>query len=414
MAVYEYRAMDKSGKSLTGIIDANTEKEARLKLRRENIFAFDIFEAAIDALEIKQANGKISIQQFLKNKFYRIKSKDIASFTRQLATLLKADLPIDHSLTALIEQIENEFFKKTIIQVREKVKEGISLGDALAEHPKTFSDFYIQMIRAGETSGALDLILERLAIYLEKKNQQQQKLWSAMAYPILMTCIGIMALLFIVVFVVPTITSIFSEMNQQLPLPTQILFSFSIFVKKFWFPLVAVILFCLLMLRHYLQTKSGKYFIDVISLKIPLIGGLVRKLAVTRFAQTLGTLINGGVPILDSMKIVKHIVNNEVMSNAIDNVCVSIKEGEEIAPPLKRAGIFPPIVIHMISVGEKTGQIEQMLYNISESYELEVEATINSVTSLLEPLIILIMGVVVGLIVLSILLPIFEMNQLVG
>ncbi|MGA1869226.1 MAG: type II secretion system inner membrane protein GspF [bacterium] len=414
MAVYEYKAMDKKGKTLNGIIDATTMQEARSKLRREHIFAYEIIEASTDSSTPVKASRTESIQYWIKGKFRQIRQKDIASFTRQLATLLKADMPLDHSLTAIIEQIENEFFKKTIIQIREKVKEGLSLGDALSEHPSTFSDFYIQMIKAGETSGALDIILERLAVYLEKKNQQQQKVWSALAYPILMISIGIIALIFIVIFVVPTITNIFSEMSQQLPLPTEIVFSISLFLKAYWFPLVIILLVSILVFRHYMHTESGRFLTDSISLKIPLIGGLVQKLAVTRFAQTLGTLINGGVPILEAMRIVKHIVNNQVMSNAIDNVCNSIKEGEGIASPLKRTGIFPPIVIHMISVGEKSGQIEEMLENIAESYELEVEATLNSVTSLLEPLIILFMGVVVAFIVMAILLPIFEMNQLVG
>ncbi|MGA1823267.1 MAG: type II secretion system inner membrane protein GspF [bacterium] len=414
MAVYEYKAMDNGGKNLNGIIDAATIQEARHKLRRENIFAYEIIEASTDISKPVKSSRTENFQYWIKGKFHHIKQKDIASFTRQLATLLKADMPLDHSLTAIIEQIENEYFRKTIIQVREKVKEGISLGEALGEHPTTFSDFYIQMIKAGETSGALDLILERLAVYLEKKNQQQAKVWSAMAYPILMISIGVIALIFIVIFVVPTITNIFSEMSQQLPLPTQIIFSTSLFLKAYWIPLFLLILFSLFLVKKYMRTESGRYLTDSLSLKMPLIGGLVQKLAVTRFAQTLSTLINGGVPILEAMRIVKHIVNNQLMSIALDNVCDSIKEGEGIAPPLKRTGIFPPIVIHMISVGEKSGQIEEMLNNIAESYELEVEATLNSLTSLLEPLIILVMGTVVAFIVLSILLPIFEMNQLVG
>jgi len=270
------------------------------------------------------------------------------------------------------------------------------------------------MVRAGEASGALDLVLDRLASFLEQSIQQQRKIRASLAYPILMCIIGIAVIIFLMIFVIPTITTIFSEMSQQLPLPTQILISTSLFVKNFWLP-IAGIFFCLyLFLRRYFKTESGKILKDTISLRIPLFGGLQKKFAVARFAQTMGTLISGGLPILDALRIARHIVGNEVMAKAIDHVALSVQEGEEIAPPLKREGIFPPIVVHMVSVGEKSGQMEEMLQKIAEAYNSEVETTISSLTSILEPLIILFMGVLVGFIVMSILWPIFEINQLIG
>ncbi len=407
MAVYEYKALNTRGKTVRGVIDASTSMEARSKLRRDGIYAFEI-----NIAEIEKASPE---KQLLPISFFRrIKKAEIAVFTRQLATLLKAGLPLDQSLTALIEQIESEPLEKIIIQIREKVKEGSALSDALAEHPKVFTDLYCNMVRAGEASGALDLVLERLASFLEQSIQQERKIRASLAYPILMCIIGVVVIIFLMIFVIPTITTIFSEMSQNLPLSTQILISTSLFIKNFWLP-IAGILFCVYLIsRRYLKTESGRLLKDTVSLRAPIFGTLHRKFAIARFAQTMSTLISGGLPILDALKIVRHVVGNEVMARAIDHVASNVQKGEEIAPPLKREGLFPPIVVHMISVGEKSGQMEEMLQKIAEAYNSEVEATITGLTSILEPLIILFMGVVVGFIVMSILLPIFEINQLVG
>ena len=407
MAVYEYKALNTQGKTIRGVIDASTTMEARSKLRRDGIFAFELNVAEME----KAASEK---RLFSLGFFHWVKKGEIAILTRQLATLLKAGLPLDQSLTALIDQVESESLKKIVIQIREKVKEGNAFSDALAEHPRVFSDLYCHMVRAGEASGALDLVLERLASFLEQSIQQQRKIRASLAYPILMMIIGVAVIIFLMIFVIPTITGIFSEMSQQLPMPTQILISTSHFIKNFWLPIAVAILALYLFLRRYFKTESGRIVKDTLNLKIPIFGGLRKKFAVARFAQTMGTLISGGLPILDALRIVRHIVNNEVMGRVIDRVAISVQEGEEIAPTLKREGIFPPIVVHMISVGEKSGQMEEMLQNISEAYNAEVEATIAGLTSVLEPLIILIMGVLVGFIVMSILWPIFEINQLVG
>jgi general secretion pathway protein F len=407
MAVYEYKALNSQGKTIRGVIDASTSLEARSKLRRDGVFAFELNTAELE----KTSHEK---RLFPAGIFRWIKKGETAILTRQLATLLRAGLPLDQSLTALIDQVESEPLKKIVIQIREKVKEGSAFSDALSEHPRVFSELYCHMIRAGEASGALDLVLERLATFLEQSIQQQRKIRASLAYPVLMCFIGIAVIIFLMIFVIPTITTIFSEMSQQLPLPTQILISTSLFVKNFWL-LIAGILFCLyLFLRRYFKTESGKMVKDTLSLRIPLLGSLKKKFAISRFAQTMGTLISGGLPILEALRIVRYIVGNEVMAKAIDRVALSVQEGEEIAPPLKREGIFPPIVVHMVSVGEKSGQMEEMLQKIAEAYNSEVEATISTLTSILEPLIILFMGVLVGFIVMSILWPIFEINQLIG
>ncbi|MGA1843002.1 MAG: type II secretion system inner membrane protein GspF [bacterium] len=407
MAVYEYKALDTKGKTVRGVIDASTSMEARTKLRRDGIFAFELKTAELEQVLPEK-------QLFTTGIFRWIKKAEVALITRQLATLLKAGLPLDQSLTALIDQVESEPLKKIIIQIREKVKEGSAFSDALAEHPRVFSDLYCHMVRAGEASGALDLVLERLADFLEQSIQQQRKIKASLAYPILMCVIGVAVIIFLMIFVIPTITNIFSEMSQQLPLPTQILISTSFFIRDFWVVIAGAIIAIYFILRRYVKTESGRLLKDSLSLKVPIFGSLKKKFAIARFAQTMGTLLSGGLPILEALRIVRHIVDNEVIGRAIDRVALSVQEGEEIAPPLKREGIFPPIVIHMVSVGEKSGQMEEMLHKIAEAYTNEVESAIAGLTSVLEPLIILFMGVLVGFIVMSILWPIFEINQLIS
>jgi len=406
MAVYEYKALTIQGKTIHGVIAASTPLEARSKLRREGVYAFELNVAEVEKPSPQKGWLPLRFGQ-------RISKNDVAVFTRQLATLLKAGLPLEESMTVLIEQIESEAFKKVIIQIREKVKEGNALSTSLSEHPKIFSDLYCHMVKAGEASGALDLVLDRVAHFLEERIQQQRKIKAALAYPALMCIIGIGVIIFLMIFVIPTITNIFTEMNQQLPFLTHMLISTSQFLKEFWF-FIAIGLFCLYqIIHHYINTESGRRMKDMLALKVPFLGDLFKKIAVARFAQTMGTLVGGGLPILDALRIARHIVGNEVMAKAIDRVASSVQAGEAIAPPLKREGIFPPIVIHMISVGEKSGQMEEMLQKVEEAYTGEVQATISGLTSILEPLIILFMGVIVGLIVMSILWPIFEINQLI-
>ncbi|MBN2372538.1 type II secretion system inner membrane protein GspF [bacterium] len=407
MAVYEYKALNAKGKTIQGVIDATTHFEARSKLRLDGIFAYDLDIAELE--EVSPQKRLLSIGFGA-----RISKNEVCILTRQLATLLKAGLPLDQSLTVLIEQVESESLKKIVIQIREKVKEGNALSDALGEHHKVFPELYCHMVKAGEASGALDLVLERLASFLEQSIQQQRRIRAALAYPILMSIIGVAVIVFLMIFVIPTITTIFSEMSQNLPWPTHALISTSRFLRRFWFPISTLILSIYIILRKYINTESGKNIKDKLLLQIPMFGGLQKKIAISRFAQTMGTLIGGGLPILDALKISRHIVGNEIMAKAIDRVASSVQEGEEIASPLKREGIFPPIVVHMVSVGEKSGQLEEMLQKIEDAYNAEVQASIAALTSLLEPLIILVMGVLVGFIVISILWPIFEINQLIG
>jgi len=407
MAIFEYRALDSQGKSIKGLIDADSAQDARSKLRRDTIYPIDLKATTVS-------------KRLLKSEFFTLlfhpnkaKAKEIALLTRQLATLLKAGLPLMQALTALIDQVDAEHIKKIFIEIREKVKGGMPLSKALSEHPQIFSRLYVQMVRAGEASGSLDSVLASLANYLEKKIQQKNKIWATLAYPIFMVFIGAAVLIFLMIYVIPTITNIFVEMKQSLPLPTLILIRASEILKLFWLPLLLIAVLLIAAFRKYKHTDAGGLLIDRSILKIPIFGELIRKIDTARFAQTLKILVCNGVPILDSLTIVRDVITNRLLANAIDEARHCIQEGEDLAVPLRKAKVFPPIVTHMIAIGEKSGQLEEMLANIAESYESEVDMAINSMTSILEPAIILLMGAIVAFIVLSILLPIFEMNQIV-
>ncbi|MBI3327666.1 MAG: type II secretion system F family protein, partial [Nitrospinae bacterium] len=307
----------------------------------------------------------------------------------------------------------NPALKKMITQVRERVNEGSTLADALAQHPRVFSPLFVNMTRAGESSGALEIVLERLADFTEKQVALRQKTWAAMAYPILMTFIGVGVLGFLLGYVIPTVTQIFADLKQSLPLPTLLLIAVSNMLRRFWWVGVVVIALMLLGGERYGRTVAGRLVLDRLRLVFPIFGKLGLKIAVSRFTRTLAILLNSGVPVLTALDIAKTVVNNRVLQQAIEEARDNIREGQDIAPPLRRSGLFPPLATHMMAVGEKSGKLEDMLLRVSEAFDTEVEATVQGLTSLMEPLMILLMGAVVGFIALSILLPIFQINQIV-
>ena len=389
---------------MKGIIDAPSPRMARSKLRSLRIFPVDIREE-ISKLQVAEDP--------LAKLFVRMRPQDISIITRQLATLLEAGTPLVSALDAIIEQTDNHAVKKIIAQVREEIKEGRSFADALDKHRKVFSDLYVNMIRAGEESGALEGVLLRLADFTENQILLKNRIRAALAYPLIMTIIGAGVMIFLLTFVIPTVTQVFEEMGQTLPLPTRILMAVSNLFKGYWWLIIIGFVFLIVGIRRYLQTPKGALRWDRVKLRLPLFGGLIVRGAVARFARTLATLLQGGLPILNSLEIVKTVVNNQLLAQAIEETKAEVREGEGIAPSLKRSGLFPAIVTHMIATGEGSGNLEQMLAKVADAYEAEVQTKVTALTSILEPLIILAMGVVVGFIVISILLPIFEMNQLV-
>ena len=389
---------------MKGIIDAPSPRMARSKLRSLRIFPVDIREE-ISKLQVAEDP--------LAKLFVRMRPQDISIITRQLATLLEAGTPLVSALDAIIEQTDNHAVKKVIAQVREEIKEGRSFADALDKHRKVFSDLYVNMIRAGEESGALEGVLLRLADFTENQILLKNRIRAALAYPLIMTIIGAGVMIFLLTFVIPTVTQVFEEMGQTLPLPTRILMAVSNLFKGYWWLIIIGFVFLIVGIRRYLQTPKGALRWDRVKLRLPLFGGLIVRGAVARFARTLATLLQGGLPILNSLEIVKTVVNNHLLAQAIEETKAEVREGEGIAPSLKRSGLFPAIVTHMIATGEGSGNLEQMLAKVADAYEAEVQTKVTALTSILEPVIILAMGLVVGFIVISILLPIFEMNQLV-
>jgi general secretion pathway protein F len=404
MPVYEYRGLSAEGKKVKGLIDAPSPRMARTKLRTQQIFPVDIREEISKTQVAEDPLAKLVV---------RVRPQDVSILTRQLATLLEAGTPLVSALDAIIEQTDNHAVQKVITQIREEIKEGHSFADALDKHRKVFSDLYVNMIRTGEESGALEGVLLRLADFTENQILLKNRIRAALAYPIIMTIIGAGVMVFLLTFVIPTVTQVFEEMGQTLPLPTRILMAISNLFKGYWWVIIIGCILLIVGIRRYLQTPQGALNWDRIKLRLPLFGGISLRGAVARFARTLATLLQGGLPILNSLEIVKTVVNNQLLAQAIEETKAEVREGEGIAPSLKRSGLFPAIVTHMIATGEASGNLEEMLAKVADAYEAEVETKVTALTSLLEPLIILAMGVVVGFIVISILLPIFEMNQLV-
>jgi len=414
MPVYAYKGLTNEGKAVAGVIDADSPKGARLKLRRTGVFPTDLAEerarrTAVAAAEPEPSRLQLNVGQL----FEHITPQDLALMTRQLSTLVGAGLPLVECLSALIEQIDNARVKRTLSQVREQVVEGRAFAEALRDHPRVFSDLYVNMVRAGEASGALDVVLLRLAEYTESAAQLRSKVKTAMTYPILMASAGGTIMIFLLAFVVPKVTRIFAETKAALPLMTVILLALSNFLAQYWWVLVCGVIAAVIAVRVSVRTPAGRLRYDGYVLRFPYFGKLVKKVALARFSRTLSTLLSSGIPLLASLDIVKNVVNNAVLSEAIENARNSIREGQSIAPPLRKSGLFPPLVLHMVAVGEKSGELEEMLSRAADAYDNEVEASVAAMTSILEPVMILVMGAIVLFIVLAILLPIFELNDLV-
>ena len=407
MPIYAYKGVNNSGKSVNGTREAESPKAIKLLLRREGIFLTEFNEAG----PVKKKSARKSFDSSLFAE--RVNSQDLAVATRQLATLVGAGIPLVSSLNALIEQIDNQTLKGILAAVKQRVNEGASLGDALSEHPKVFSGLYTNMVRAGESSGALDVVLNRLADFTESQAQLRSKLVGTMVYPMLMLvmAVGVTAMLF--GFVIPKISKIFASQRMALPIPTQILIGTSNFLTNYWPILLLVLGFGGWGFRRYIRSEKGKPRWDRFTLNAPLFGGLIRMIAITRFCKTLGTLLASGVPLLTAFDIVKNVLENTVLTDVVDTVRDCVKEGDTIAAPLKRSGEFPPIVTHMIDIGEKSGELEPMLMNVAASYDVQVEAKLRAMTSILEPIIIVVMGVVVACIVFAILMPMLQMSSAV-
>jgi general secretion pathway protein F len=407
MPVYEYTALNVKGKTVSGIIDAESSLAAKQKLRVSKIFPVAIKETE------EGSTQKSSRFSGLPRSLARVKPAEVSLMTRQLATLVGAGFPLVTALDTMIPQIKSPPFKRVMAQIKDAVVEGKSFAVALQPYPGVFSSLYVNMVRAGETSGTLEIVLARLAEITEKQQALNSRIKSALAYPILMAVIGVLVLFFLLTFIVPSIASIFSDMDKALPTPTRFLIATSDMFKDFWWAILILISIFFVTLHHYKKTEKGRKNWDKAMLKMPGIGILIKKLAISRFARTLGSLLENGVTVLSALDIVRNIVGNVLLSDAIAKAADDVGRGQGLGASLAESDIFPPLSIQMIQVGEQSGELEAMLDKVADVYENEVESTIMSLTSLLEPMMILVMAVIVGFIVLSICLPIFEMNELV-
>jgi len=407
MPVYEYKALNMNGKTISGIIDAESSPAARQKLRTSKIFPISIKEAS------KTSEKKESRQSFQIQVFTRVRPAEVSMMTRQLATLIGAGFPLVSAIDTLIPQTKSPGFQKSMAHIKDSIVEGNSFAASLSRYPGIFSSLYINMVSAGESSGTLEIVLDRLADITEKQEALKSKMKSAMAYPILMSLIGVTVLFFLLTFIVPSISSIFRDMNQTLPTSTRFLIGTSDIFKSYWWIFLLLIAGMFLIIRSVKKTKKGRYFIDRASLMLPSVGRLAKKLAVARFARTLGSLLENGVSMLSALDIVKNIVGNVLLAEAVAEAAKEVGKGKGLGVSLSEASVFPSLSIQMIQVGEQTGELENMLNKIADVYEREVETTVMGMTALLEPVMILVMGVAVGFIVLSICLPIFQMNQLI-
>lgn len=407
MATFAYKALDKAGTEVTGTLDADSERLALGRLR-------DMGYLPLEVKAEKVARGGI-LDTFL-GIFTRkkIRGKDVVTFTRQLSTLIDSGLPLLRSLNVLGEQTESPNFKVQIKDIASSVQGGSTFSDALAKHPRTFSKLFINMVKAGEAGGVLETVLARLAEFSEKEQALRAKVRGAMVYPILVLTVGVGVVAFLMLAVIPTFVDMFLDLGIDLPLPTKLMIAASNFMRHFWWVIIGGILALVTAYRLWVRKEKGKYQADKIKLRIPIMGELAKKSAISRFARTLGTLITSGVPILQALLIVKDTAGNEVVSRAMVAVHNSIREGESIAGPLGQSPVFPPMVIHMVAVGEETGALDTMLVKVADTYDREVDTTVNALTSILEPVLILGMGIVVGFLVIAMYLPIFQMSQMAG
>jgi len=407
MPVYEYKALDIKGKTTSGIIDAENPLIARQKLRASRTFPVSI-------KEVHETPAKKEPRSFLIFRYFkRVRPSEVSMMTRQLATVVGAGFPLVSAIDTLIPQTRSKAFKKILAKIKDSIVEGNSFARSLSLYPRTFSSLYVNMVQAGETSGTLEIVLERLADITENQQALKQRIHSALAYPVFMTFIGALVLFFLLTFIVPSITSIFTDMNQALPAPTLFLITISDLFKNYWWIILIVMTGILIALNGIKKTSKGRYLLDKNMLFWPGVGLLTKKLATARFARTLGSLLENGVSLLPALEIVKNIAGNKLIANLIENAAKEVEKGQALGLALAGGKIFPDLFIQMIRVGEQSGELEAMLNKIADVFENEVETSIMRMTSLLEPVMILIMGIIVGFIVLSICLPIFEMNQLI-
>jgi len=402
MNSYQYSAKNISGQTITGLIQAGSETEVVDILHRRELTVVAIEAAKSATAKVTGGKGK------------KVKLEDLVIFSRQLATMIDAGIPLVNALGILSEQIENENLKGVVSSVRSDIESGVSFCDALAKHPAVFSELFVNMAKAGEASGMLNEILDRLATFMEKQAALNRKITSSLVYPaVVVSMAGIITAL-LLLKVVPTFKGIFESLGGKLPAPTQVLILLSDMLRKYFLYTAATVAGAIFLFRNYLKTEKGRYQFDKQTLKLPVFGPLMGKLAVAKFSRTFSTLVKSGVSVLSALEIVSKTSGNKVVEEAVVNCSKSVRNGEPISKPLAKSGVFPPMVTRMINVGEQTGQLEKMLSKIADFYDDQVDAAASALTSMIEPMVIAFLGIVIGGIVIALFLPIFKISQLMA
>ncbi|SJZ86329.1 type II secretion system F family protein [Selenihalanaerobacter shriftii] len=398
--LFDYKVRNEDGELLEGVIEGKSKEIAGDRLKDKGYYI----------ISLEQDEDSSDISEQLKQ-LRHVKTKDLASFCRQFATMINSGLSLVRSLDILVDQIDNPRLQGAVEEVQDDVESGLDLSTALGKHPNIFPKLFISMVEAGETGGVLDEALLEMAEHFEKESEMKQQVTSALVYPAVITLVAIGVVTFLVVGILPTFESIFAGMDRQLPLPTRILLQISDLFQSYWYiPLILIGIILFISYRYY-RTENGKRKIDYIILKMPIFGDLITKITITRFSRTLGTLLNSGVSILEGLEVVSRVVSNQVIVDEINRVRQSVSEGENMVAPLKQNKLFPEMALQMIRVGEETGTLDEMLKKIAHFYEQEVEHKVEWMVSLIEPVMILVLGVVVGGIVISMMLPMFDMMQ---
>jgi general secretion pathway protein F len=401
MPVFAYQGLSDSGHKVNGIVEADSAKGARTKLRQQGVFPTEVVEGDTAALRARSAET-------------RIVPTELALVSRQLATLMAARIPVVECLEAVGEQTDRPGVKRILSHIRDAVTQGSSLGDAMAEHPASFPPLFVGMVRAGEAAGALDLVLERLALYSEAQVQLQARVRNALAYPVLMFTVAGGIVFFLLSFVVPKVTKIFANQQESLPLPTRFLLAISNSLAEWWWLVVLLLATSIIAAMTALRKPAGRLWLDHKLLTLPVLGPLFIRIAVGRFSRTLATLLSGGIPLLEALELASNTSGNTALGAAVEQARIGVREGGNLSELLRDTGLFPPLLVRMIAVGERSGELEPMLIRVADAYEQEVESALATLTSILEPAMIVVMGGLVLFIVLAVLLPIFEINSLVG
>jgi len=410
MPRFAYEALDSQGKEIKGDIEALTLEEAQSKIRAMDYFPTSVKERTVKKVATTGAGAKKKAMAF-----GHVSSKMLTVFTRQFATLLEAGLPVVRSLRVLEDQLKKGLvLKNNLIDIVDDVESGTTLSEAMGKHPKTFDKLYISMVRAGEAAGALESILKRLAIFMEKAQKIKKKVISAMIYPALVITIAGVILALIMIFIIPKFTAMFEEMGVAMPVATLLLIKTSKTMAHFWYLLPGVPLGIYLIYRLIVSTQGGRHSVDWIKLHLPLFGTLISKSTISRFARTLGTLMQAGVPILQALTIVQDATGNAIVSTAIAKVHDSVREGDDIAGPLARSKICDAMVVNMVAVGEETGELAEMLLKVADTYDEDVDALVGGMMSIIEPLLIVFMGTAVAFIVIALFMPLIKLMTSIG